>query len=248
MIEMDQQELLDKGRNCFERGDFKRAFVIYNELLEAADPVSDRALLVECYFQMGNIFHHQGEIGKAIKAFNKVIELDPGHTDASISLSVLYNDIGHYESAKKVFNQANERVKAQGQNGGVEDSHVNKKFASKHLEIAEMYMSYNRYDEALFEYNKVIALDPKLLSVRVKIAKVYAKKNFMAKAFDELKRLKNEEPNFMEARVALGILYYGCGQILEAQSEWERVLAKEPQNSEAAMYINLSRTATETRI
>lgn len=248
MIEIDQHELLSKGRHCFDRGDFKRAFVIYNELLEAADPVNDRALLVECYFQMGNIFHHQGEIGKAIKAFNKVLELEPSHTDASISLSVLYNDIGHYESAKKIFTQANERVKAQGQGGGVDDIHVNKKFASKHFEIAEMYMSYNRYDEALFEYNKVIALDPKFLSVRVKVAKVYAKKNFMAKAFDELKRLKNEEPNFMEARVALGVLYYGCGQILEAQSEWERVLAKDSSNQEASMYLNLSRTATETRI
>jgi len=109
-------------------------------------------------------------------------------------------------------------------------------------------MSYNRYDESLFEYNKVIALDPTLLNVRVSIAKVYAKKNFIAKAFDELKRLKNEEPNFMEARVALGVLYYGAGQILEAQSEWERVLSKDPKNSEAAMYLNLSRTATETRI
>tara|TARA_R110000868_G_scaffold100128_2_gene275362 strand:- start:435 stop:1181 length:747 start_codon:yes stop_codon:yes gene_type:complete len=248
VIEIDKTDLLSKGRNCFERGDFKRAFVIYNELLESSDPVDERTTLVECYFQMGNIFHHQGEIGKAIKAFNKVIELEPGHTDASISLSVLYNDIGHYESAKKVFVQANERVKAQGASGGVEDAHVNKKFAGKHLEIAEMYMSYNRYDEALFEYNKVVALDPKNFGVRVSIAKVYAKKNFMAKAFDELKRLKNEEPNYMEARVALGVLYYGCGQILEAQSEWERVLAKEPTNSEAAMYINLSRTATETRI
>lgn len=247
-MEIDQNELLLKGRTCFDRGDLKRAAVIYNELLEGADPSADKALMVECYFQMGNIFHYQGEIGKAIKAFNKVLELEPGHTDASISLSVLYNDIGHYESAKKVFVQANERVKSKSQNGGIEDMHVNKKFASKHLEIAEMYMSYNRHDEALFEYNKVIALDPSLLNVRVKIAKVYAKKNFMAKAFDELKRLKNEEPNYMEARVALGILYYGCGQILEAQSEWERVLAKEPQNSEAAMYLNLSRTATETRI
>tara|TARA_R110002049_G_scaffold298451_1_gene488172 strand:+ start:274 stop:1020 length:747 start_codon:yes stop_codon:yes gene_type:complete len=248
VIEIDRSELLSKGRNCFDRGDLKRASIIYNELLEGADPVNDRDTLVECYFQMGNIFHHQGEIGKAIKAFNKVIELEPSHTDASISLSVLYNDIGHYESAKKVFVQANERVKAQGASGGVEDTHVNKKFAGKHLEIAEMYMSYNRYDEALFEYNKVIALDPTLLNVRVNIAKVYAKKNFMAKAFDELKRLKNEEPNYMEARVALGVLYYGAGQILEAQSEWERVLAKDPQNSEAAMYLNLSRTATETRI
>ena len=245
---MNEQELLSKGRNCFEKGNFNRAFVIYNELLDSANSKSDKDLLVECYFQMGNIFHYQGEIGKAIKSFNKVLELNPSHTDASISLSVLYNDIGQYDSAKKIFDRASERVKVRGGCLTSEDVHVNKKFSLKHFEIAEMYMSYNRYDEALFEYNKATALDPDQLSIRVKIAKVYVKKNFMAKAFDELKRLKNEQPNFMEARIALGIIYYGAGQILEAQKEWEKVLAKEPKDSEAAMYLNLSRTATETRI
>ena len=61
-------------------------------------------------------------------------------------------------------------------------------------------------------------------------------------------QLKNEHPTYLEARVALGILYYGNGKILEAQSEWERVLSKEPHNQEAGMYLNLSKTATETTL
>ena len=54
---------------------------------------------------------------------------------------------------------------------------MNYKFALKHFELAEMYMVYNRYDDALFEYNKVIALDTENLDARVKVAKVYAKKD-----------------------------------------------------------------------
>ena len=111
-----------------------------------------------------------------------------------------------------------------------------------------MYLTYNRYDEALFEFNKAIQLDSTNLDARVKIAKVYAKKNFISKAFDELKRLKTEEPSFLPGRVALGILYYGNGHILEAQMEWEKVLARDPHHQEALMYMNLSKTATETSI
>ena len=64
----------------------------------------------------------------------------------------------------------------------------------------------------------------------------------------ELKILKNEEPNYALARVALGIIHYGNGDVLEAQSEWEKVLLKDPFNQEAAMYLNLSKTATETTL
>ena len=73
-------------------------------------------------------------------------------------------------------------------------------------------------------------------------------KNFLNKAFDELQVLKNEQPNFLAARIALGVLYYGSGKILEAQTEWEKVLTKDPRNDEALMYLNLSRTATETSL
>jgi tetratricopeptide (TPR) repeat protein len=245
----DVNELLDKGRDCFTRGDYKRAAIIFNEIIEVGEANSGRTATIEAYFHLANIFHIKGEIGKAIKGFNKVLSIDPNHTDASISLSVLYNDIGHYESAKKVFEQASERVKSKSVPGlGIQDKHINNKFSSKHYELAELYMSYDRYDEALFEYNKTTSLNPENFEAKIKVAKVYAKKGFMGKAFDELRTLKNENPDYLPARLALGILFYGNGNILEAQTEWEKVLSKEPTHAEAAMYLNLSRTATETTL
>lgn len=243
-----ERDVLESAKECFNKGEYKKARAILTELVETDHAGRDQNINVETYFYLANIFHMQGEIGKAIKAFTKVLELDPAHTDASISLSVLYNDIGKYESARKIFEKADERVRNKPVAEGVEDNHINKKFATRHFELAEMYMSYNRYDEALFEYNKAIALDQDNLEVRVKVAKVYAKKGFSTKALDELKKVKNEHPTYTPARVALGILHYGNGKILEAQSEWERVLVKEPSNTEAAMYLNLSRTANETRL
>lgn len=234
---------LVKARECFNQGKFREAQKIIAEIVEAGEAP------VEAYFLLANIFHMKGEIGKAIKAFRKVLRMDPNHTDAAISLSVLFNDIGKYEDAKKIFEQANARVKNKSSNSELlEDNHINKKFAIKHYELADLYMTYNRYDDALFEYNKTVGLNPNNLEARIKIAKVYAKKGFMGKAFDELRQLKNEHPDHMPARIALGVLHYGNGNILEAQTEWEKVLAKEPNHPEAGMYINLSKTATETSL
>ena len=188
----------------------------------------------------------KGEIGKAIKAFQKTLELDSNNIDASISLSVLLNDIGRYEEAQKVFDKANKKVKST--NIGIEDSHINNKFSQKHYELAELYFSYQRYDEALFEYNKAIGLAPNNLELRIKLAKVYSKKGFISKAFEELKKVKAEYPGYVPARMALGLLYYGNGDVLEAQNEWQNVLALSPVNEEAKMYLNLAREATETSL
>jgi tetratricopeptide (TPR) repeat protein len=241
MYASNNEQLLKAAREYFDRQDYKKAQIVLSDIVESDDKN------VEAFFLLANIFHINGEIGKAIKAFNKVLLLSPEHTDAAISLSVLYNDIGQYDEAKKVFETASERVKGKNKGKGLlEDKHINKKFASKHFEIAEMYFSYNRYDEALFEYNKVISLDPEDLVARIKIAKTYAKKGFIAKAIEELRSLKNQEPGYAPARISLGVIHYGNGNVLEAQAEWKKVLLKDPFHSEASMYLNLSKTATET--
>jgi tetratricopeptide (TPR) repeat protein len=234
-------ELFKKAKDAFQRNDFKTASLLLNEVIENNPKYS------EAYFFLANIFHLKGELGKAIKAFQKVLELDPNHTDAAISLSVIYNDIGKYEEAKVIFEKANGQIKNSQQQGLI-DPHLNKKFSIKHYELAEMYLSYGRADEALFEYNKAVNLDPDNLEVRIKVAKAYTKKGFISKAFEELKKLKTEHPGYMPARIALGLLYYGNGNIIEAQAEWQSVLTRDPAHKEAGMYMGLSRTATETTV
>ncbi len=234
-------DLLKKAKEAFQKNDLKTASLFLNEIIEQNPNAT------EAFFYLANVFHVRGELGKAIKAFSRVLELDPHHTDAAISLSVIYNDIGKYEEAKAIFDKANNQVK-NTQQQGVSDPHLNKKFSLKHYELAEMYASYGRCDEALFEYNKAASLDLDNLEIRIKIAKTYTKKGFTSKAFEELKRLKNEQPGYMPARIAMGLLYYGNGNIIEAQAEWQNVLSREPNHPEATMYVNLSRSATETNI
>jgi tetratricopeptide (TPR) repeat protein len=233
--------LVKQGKEAFSKNDLKTAYLLFSEVIDV-DPNS-----IDAFFYLGNIFHMRGELGKAIRSFNRVLELDPKHTDASISLSVLLNDIGKYEEAKEVFEKANQHLHL-SQKQGVVDHHINKKFSLKHYELAEMYASYQRFDEAVFEYNKASGLDPENLEIRIKIAKAYSKKGFTAKAFEELKKLKNEYPAYLPAKMALGLLYYSVGNVIEAHGEWQSILYRDPHHQEALMYMNLSRNASETNL
>ena len=242
------ENLLQKAKQCFERREYRNAEVLLREIVEGemGREASDD-LKSDAYFWLGNIFHLKGQIGKAIKALETCLKLSPAHTDASISLSVILNDIGQYDRAKNVFHRADARVKnASAKNGAVKDQHINKTFSQRHFEIAEMYFSYQRFDEAIFEYTKSAGLDPENLEARLKLAQALSKKGFINKAIQELQKLKNEHPNYVEARIALGVLQYGRGQVLEAQVQWQKVLSIDPLNKKAKMYLSLSRTANET--
>ncbi|AYF45943.1 anaphase-promoting complex, cyclosome, subunit 3 [Halobacteriovorax sp. BALOs_7] len=242
MKSFEQEKLSKKAKVAFDNREFNKAISIYNELLDI-DPKDADAL-----FSIANIFHLTGEISKAIKAFKKVLEVRPDHTDAAVSLSVLYNDIGQYEEASKIFQVASQKVKVNSKSSELNDNHIDRKFAIKHYELADLYLTYNRFDEALFEYGKVLKLDPENLEARVKIAKVYAKKGFVNKSFEELSKLKNERPDYLPGRIALGVLHYGKGDVLNATSEWEKVVSVDPLNNEAQMYLNFAKNATETTL
>lgn len=240
MNQQQERSLIEKGLGFQKSLDFKKAEFCYGTILKQ-NPQS-----VDALFNIANLYHQQGQLSRAIKTFEKVLEINPMHTDASISLSVLYNDVGQYEKARSVFEKADKRVK--GGANLIEDSHINKKFAIKHLELAELYLTYNRFDESLFEFKKASALNPESLEIRLKLARVYAKKGFTSKAIEELKKLKNENPNYIDARIALGILYFGNGSVIEAQTEWQKCLTIKSDCKEAKMYLELSRSANEVVI
>ncbi len=232
--------LKERATKFYNDADYEKSLKVVNEVLHFKK--SDE----ESHFLKANILHLQGKIGAAIQSFKKVLQLNPDNTDAMISLSVLYNDIGKYSEAQSFFNRANNKVK-QGTNGVV-DNHINKKFAGLHFEIAEMYFAYGRFDEALKEYQKASILNPLDFDSKIKIAKTYDKKGFHSKSLEQLLKLKSETPNSVPVRLALGIHFYSRGKVIEAQNEWKNILNREPRNKEARMYLTLSQSATEVSL
>jgi tetratricopeptide (TPR) repeat protein len=194
----------------------------------------------DAHYLLGVMYYFQGQVGLTVENLKKALSIDPRHTDAAICLSVLLNDIGKYDDAKRVFEQANQSVvnKRPG-----DDLGVDRKFAVKHLEIADLYFRYRRYDEAIEEYSKAARLDPTTLDIRIRRAKAYAKKGFLTRSMQELQQLKREHAHFTPARIQLGLLHYSQGNILDAELEWESVVTIEPENREAQAYLQMAKKA-----
>lgn len=194
---------------------------------------------------LGTSHYMQGRVGKAIECFKKVLSIDPKHTDAAISLSIIYNDIGRYDDAKKIYQVANQSLQLKRQGS---DDLLDRKFALKHIEMGDLYFKYHRYDDALDDYSKAARLDPNYLEIRIKLAKVYARKGFTTRAIQELQALCHEHQNFIPARIHLGLMYFSQGNVIDAQLEWERARAQDPSNTEIQTYLEMAKQATETSV
>jgi tetratricopeptide (TPR) repeat protein len=193
----------------------------------------------------GTCSYLQGQLGKAIESFKKILTIDPKHTDAAISLSIIYNDIGRYDEAKTIYQVANQSLQLKRQGS---DSLLDRKFALKHIELGDLYFKYHRYDDALDDYSRAARLDPQALDIRIKLAKVYAKKGFTTRAIQELQQLCRDQPEFAPARIHLGLMYFSQGNVIDAEMEWEKALQIEPSNPEIQTYLAMARQATETSV
>ncbi|MBI3544771.1 MAG: tetratricopeptide repeat protein [Deltaproteobacteria bacterium] len=194
---------------------------------------------------LGSCHYLQGELTPAIECFKRILSVDPKHTDAAISLSIIYNDVGRYDDAKKIYQVANQSLALKRH--GTDDL-LDRKFALKHVELGDLYFKYHRYDDALSDYSRAARLAPRQLDIRIKMAKVYAKKGFTTRAIQELQQLCHEQQDYVAGRVHLGLMYFSQGNVIDAQLEWDRALKQDPSNPEIQTYLEMAKQATETSV
>jgi tetratricopeptide (TPR) repeat protein len=191
----------------------------------------------------GMTYYFTNSLSQSIDCFKRVLEMDPRHTDSAITLSVIYNDLGKYDEAKRAYQMANQSL-PQKKHGT--DAGLDMKFALKHIELGDLYFKYNRFDEALEDYGKALRLAPQQPDYRIKIAKCYAKKGYTTRAIQEIKQISGEHPDYLPARIHLGLMYFSLGNVIDAQTEWEQALQLEPGNQEVLTYLGMAKQATET--
>jgi len=90
-------------------------------------------------FKEGNKKYIKGDYKGAIKAFSKLIEIEPNNIYAHINLGIAKMDLGNYISAIDYFTKA---IELDSENA---DAYKNRALA---------YYSLDKEDEALLDYKK----------------------------------------------------------------------------------------------
>lgn len=235
----DTSEILAIARDAFIEGKYQKSEPLLNQLLllDARNP--------EIFQMLGTIYYDRGQFKKAIKTFQRALEIDPTYTDASVGLSIILNDLGRYEEGRAIFESAQKELEKSKTKS---DPYVNERIAQKHLELAEMYSQYKRYQEALEQFFKALNLTSRKAECQIKIADTYLQLSEPKKALKLLRDMLAEFPGFLPGHIKLGAVLYKTGRVVEAIEEWEKVLLRDPKNEQAKEYIRIAQTATFTEL
>lgn len=221
----------------------KKAFNMH--AYNVAEPILQQLILqnyrqAEVYKMLGVIFYEKGQFSKAINVLKRALEVDPTYSEASVALSIIYNDLGRYEEGREIFEEAQSLLKKETLRN---DPYVNEKLAAKHEELSDLYKSYNRFDESLEQLYKAIQLSTRQSELRLKLVETFIDAEKLEQALKEARSLVRDYPSFINARLRLALVFYKLGYLAEATQNWETVLLKEPRHPEALHWLGLAQNS-----
>ncbi|MBI5492115.1 MAG: tetratricopeptide repeat protein [Deltaproteobacteria bacterium] len=229
-MEKGWQHNYDLGKKAFEEKKYGNAL----QYLEKV--AAERNNFADVFNMLGLIYYNNSRFEDAINSFRRAIELNPNYTEASLNLSVVYNELGQFDRSSEVYAMAKA---AKREVSSYLDPYVKGKLANMHAGIGTIYKDLGYYGQAVDEYRKALALRPEFVDIKTCLGVVFRDMSEYGKAIKELEEAVRLNPDYPSPRIQLGLTYYAMGQHEKAKTEWLKVLRSHPEDKMAQMYMNL---------
>lgn len=222
---------IEEGRFHFKSHNYKKAEEIFKNVLTQKKDFAD------LHNYLGLIAHEDGRYSEAMESFKSALKVNPRYTEAMLNLSILYNDVGEYDKAKKLVHRS--RKDARKTKTSM-DPFIRSKLANKHAEVGDWYRGVGAYEQAIEEYRKALELEDCYVDIRTKMAICLRELGDKKTALEELKRATKDSTYASDAFIQLGVTYYALGKKSEARHVWKDVVKKFPANQTAKMYLRFT--------
>lgn len=209
--------LLKSAKDYFHKGHYKLAEPILLQL------ESESLQNPDLYYMLATICFDRGQLKKSIALFKKSLDVDPTFTDSSVGLSIILNDLGRYDEAKKVFDSAYATMKLK-QRGG-QDKALNEKLAAKHAELGQLYAAHDLFSQAAEEYSKAVRLSTTNPVYKIRLGECYLKMKDASLAVGEFEQALQEK-YAVDTHLKLVEAYNEVGQKEKALFELDKAQIK----------------------
>lgn len=251
----------DRGRAYNAKGDLNKALADYTQTININSPES----IQSAYNNRGLIYDAKGDLDKALEDFTKGIEAMPNPTFSGFRYfkSVLHRNRAEIYRQKGEFDKAMQDVNSiQGLGGKVDPAFVAKlknkdsssgvntgfkekeKYPGSNSEV-NLYNSrgYNsfksgKYDEAITDYNRALAIDPGDTLVLANRANAYGAQGKTSEALADFKKVLEIDPKDYKVCHDLGLAYVAMRDYNNALYYFNKVLEINPAFENDAQFHN----------
>lgn len=220
------------GRDYYNTGEYELAKPHLEAVLES------HADFADVHNMLGVIDYEAGEPARARESFERALAINPRYTEASLNLAVVYNELGRYDDARRVYGRAQGERRSIGL--GSLDAFVRGKLANMHAELGDAYTGVGLLEHAIAEFRRALALCPTFVDIRTKLATTLRDVGRVEDAIDEFIGLRESAPEYFPARVHFGVTLWRAGRLEDARSEWAAVLEQDPSNRSCKMYLRMA--------
>lgn len=208
------------------------------------------------YTNLGNAYHAEGEIDRAVEHFRIALRLEPDNEVTHFNLGNAYRDkdmpeqaIEQYLTAVRLrpdyadaHNNLGNAYRAFGRTDkAIEHLLISIKHkpgnVEAHYNLGNALRSEGMTDRALEQYGKALSINPNYVQAHNNIAAAYISKGNLEKAVEHYRTALRLKPDHINARLNLGLIYMRKGNPSEAKREFQHVLRIDPGNRNATRYL-----------
>ena len=150
----------------------------------------------------------------AIQEYEAALEEDPSSASMELELAFLYQRQG---DIKKALAHVEKALKAGSQAAG------------SLFSAGRLHVGLNQLEEAIQEYEHILALDPENREARLFLATLYAQQRRFPKAIRTIQEILRLEPQSVVGHYYLGRFYLETDKLAEAKKEFNRTLSLDPK-------------------
>jgi type IV pilus biogenesis/stability protein PilW len=161
------------------------------------------------YFNSGVDLYHQRDYAKAIQAYQKVIEIDPGYAEAYNNLGIIYQEAGDFDRALSAYQKAIE---------------INPKYEKALNNLGVLLYLKGRYEESIRAFQKALTLNANNIESHINLGILFKKQGQVDQAIESYHRALAINPLHGEANYNMGLLYEQLGNMEMAIGHYQKFI------------------------
>jgi len=173
-------------------------------------------------FNLGFFYHSHGQTDRAIREYERCLEIRPRFFDAHINLGSLLLGRGDIRGAIEHFRQA----------GAIRPEH-----AGAHYNLGLALLRADKIEEAIGELKRALSLDPDFARAHAALGRALAQKGAVGPAIRQYRAALRLDPRLAQAHEDLAFAYLAIGRTAEARLEFKRTLHLRPRSPDSLIQL-----------